>query len=57
MSNIFYLLVIIIVITAVVFLVTQGEPKRALKRALWTFIQLVGGMFILSLLVHILTNV
>ncbi len=57
MMNILYFFIIAIVISMVVFLVTPGSPMQQFKHAAWVFAQLVGGMFVLALVVYILTNV
>jgi hypothetical protein len=57
MINIFYFFIIAFVISTIVYLVTPGEGLQPLKHAAWVFAQLVGGMLVLALVVHILTNV
>ena len=56
MINAFYILVLMLVITAVVFLVSPGGKVAAFKKAAWIFCQMFGGFLALALVVNYLTQ-
>jgi hypothetical protein len=55
MINILYISVLLAVITITVYLVTDGDNKTAMKKAVSVLSQLVGVFAVLALVVYYLT--